>query len=237
VSQQFTRKCPSCDTVIAYKTRAILMKAARNNALCKICSKSKPRNTQLPPEPLKRKCPSCKGDIQYTSERGCIQAERLNVRCRRCADDAVRVKTRTPEHCKLKSEQTAALWNEGTLNWSNFKKRSEFEIALGEELKKEGWVTDHVIAGSCPDFYHPELDVIVEYFGDFWHCHPSCDKRIYELYEGFHPRSGLTPQAHRSKDARRLAKFRAHHRKVVVIWEHEVKEHNVHELIQQRVFG
>lgn len=40
------------------------------------------------------------------------------------------------------------------------------------------------------DFFNPETNVIVEYFGDWWHCHPRFWKRIDEKYHDLHPTHG-----------------------------------------------
>jgi len=82
------------------------------------------------------------------------------------------------------------------------------------------------------DFYNKTLDIVLEYFGDWWHCHQRFHKIIEEKYNGYHPNKKMTIKEILNADNMRLNELKAKHKKVIVIWESEVKAGQLFEKIK-----
>jgi G:T-mismatch repair DNA endonuclease (very short patch repair protein) len=66
------------------------------------------------------------------------------------------------------------------------------------------------------DIFIPEKNMIIEYFGDYWHCNPRKYKPNY-----FHPHKKLYAKNIWSEDKKRKSKLEELGYKVIVVWENK----------------
>lgn len=102
---------------------------------------------------------------------------------------------------------------------------SSHEREIMTILEPLGFVHHHRLGSSYVDFFHAQKNLVIEYFGDWWHCHPRFDKRINENYDGIHPNIGMAPSELRMRDEKRLNNIRMLCDDVVVIWQSDVYVH------------
>lgn len=119
---------------------------------------------------------------------------------------------------------------------------SKQEKQIAVILAKYGFVHKHVVGRWCVDFYNPNTDTVVEFYGDWWHCHPRFLKRIEEDYGGVHPNIEKTPTEIINEDLVRIEDIKKSVKDVVVIWQsdvsskgRDVKEEKVVEIIQKKL--
>ena len=82
---------------------------------------------------------------------------------------------------------------------------------LRKEIKREESILDFTVDG-----FIPELKVVIEYYGVFWHCHPS----LFES-EDIHPVTGWKVASKWAEDGGRIKKLKAYGYKVFIVWEGE----------------
>jgi hypothetical protein len=103
---------------------------------------------------------------------------------------------------------------------------SKQELALSEILSPLGYVHRHRIGKWHVDFYNQESDTVIEFYGDWWHCHPRFLRRIDEQYGGIHPNIGLTPEQITYQDSERIKSISKLCRHVVVLWQNDIETGN-----------
>lgn len=191
-----------------------------------------------------KECPT--GRIERMSEAN----RREDVRKKR-SESLARLYEEHPEKREMRSRITKDLMKD-----PDFKRRctapliaaarrtggtSKQEKQIAVILAKYGFVHKHVVGRWCVDFYNPNTDTVVEFYGDWWHCHPRFLKRIEEDYGGVHPNIKKRPEVIIKEHSDRIEDIKKSVKDVVVIWQSEVvkhyviKEEVVVELIQQRL--
>ncbi len=101
--------------------------------------------------------------------------------------------------------------------------KSKAELVLAEALSPLGFISSHRIGKYYVDFFNPATNTIVEYFGDWWHCHPKHHDRINEKYQGRHPQGGYTIEEITTADNMRIEDLKTQGYSVVILWENDIK--------------
>jgi G:T-mismatch repair DNA endonuclease (very short patch repair protein) len=99
---------------------------------------------------------------------------------------------------------------------------SRQEKELASVLSEFGFEHKRDFGDMQVDFYNPETDTAVEYYGTWWHCHQSTIKRITKDYNGVHPVIQKTPNQIMQEDFERVEKLKKFVEHVVIIWEYDV---------------
>ena len=92
-----------------------------------------------------------------------------------------------------------------------------------ENLKKkliennlyDGFVSEEIFHGYFPDEINHELKIIIEYYGDIYHCNPKRYKNPSEWVSAIE----RTVQEQWDRDRKRLGVFYKHGYTVVIVWE------------------
>jgi len=99
---------------------------------------------------------------------------------------------------------------------------SKQELLLAPVLALCGYIHKHRLGKWYVDFYNPTSDTVVEYFGDWWHCHPCQHKRINERYAGIHPNHMKTIAVVLNEDNKRIEHIRKLCSNVIIVWENDI---------------
>jgi G:T-mismatch repair DNA endonuclease (very short patch repair protein) len=83
----------------------------------------------------------------------------------------------------------------------------------------------------CYDFYLPDFNLAIEVNGDYWHA----AERIFPDAETLHPDKKIKVKEIRDYDADKLERLVNHGHGVLVLWEHEIVNSNVNELVKTRL--
>lgn len=102
-------------------------------------------------------------------------------------------------------------------------KRSIFERSFEMSLNILGFVPTQQINRWWVDYINHDTKVVVECYGDWYHCHPKYDKKIEEKYNGIQPECELSPVEKRAKDEARVHDIESNGYTVIVIWQHDAK--------------
>lgn len=99
---------------------------------------------------------------------------------------------------------------------------SKGQRKLYEELKKthKDAILEHYLkdVGKSVDIFIPSKNLVVEYFGDYWHCNPIKYKKSY-----YHKTMKLTAEEIWKKDEERIADLKENGYDVSVVWEYDTK--------------
>ena len=101
--------------------------------------------------------------------------------------------------------------------------KSNAELVLAGVLSPLGFISSHRIGKYYVDFFNPLTNTVVEYFGDWWHCHPKHHDRINKNYNGRHPQSGDTIEEVMTIDNERIKDLESQGYVVVILWENDIK--------------
>lgn len=82
------------------------------------------------------------------------------------------------------------------------------------------------------DAYLPDLGVVVEIDGDYWHGSP----RLF-ADDGVHPTTGQSISAIRERDARRTKCIEAKGVKVIRVWESDLEDHGYVNVLRAAIYG
>lgn len=99
---------------------------------------------------------------------------------------------------------------------------SKNEKELAQVLAELGFTHKHPVGRWMVDFYHPGTDTVVEFFGDWWHCHERFFQRIENDYGGIHPNKQKTPFKIIEEDNERISNILTYVKKVIVLWQNDV---------------
>jgi len=115
---------------------------------------------------------------------------------------------------------------------SNISSKKEIEII--RIIKKMGFEVKHsyrVDTKIC-DVYIPKLNLIIEYFGDYWHCNPEKYDADY-----FNKKKSLTAKQIWDYDKNKIDLIRNFGYNLEVIWESELKNDNkkINQIIEKYV--
>ena len=101
--------------------------------------------------------------------------------------------------------------------------QSKQELALAVLLAPRGFIHHYKIGRWWVDFYNPQTDSVIEYFGDWWHVHPRFYRLIETKYGGIHPNHHKTIQEILDHDRSRLEDVQKAVQNVTVLWENDLR--------------
>jgi G:T-mismatch repair DNA endonuclease (very short patch repair protein) len=111
-----------------------------------------------------------------------------------------------------------------SLTSSNNCDRSKGSDLLKEEMINnglyDGFVSEEIFHGFIPDEINHNLKIIIEYYGDIYHCNPNRYKDNNEYLKFI----GRTVGEQRKRDSIRIATFYRHGYSVVIVWESDFKK-------------
>lgn len=146
--------------------------------------------------------------------------------------------TKKDEYRKLSKKIMEDNWFNGVLDREKISNQMKNNIRLGKlktqnKSKKEVEINDFItkmgyevvqyfrVDTKICDFYIPKLNLIIEYFGDYWHCNPL---KYDENY--FNHKKGLKAKELWEQDYVRLELIKNCGYNLEVIWELELKYNN-----------
>ena len=111
---------------------------------------------------------------------------------------------------------------------------SKKEKEIIKELYKIGYKSEQsfkVDTKIC-DIYIKELNLIIEYFGDYWHCNP---KKYEENY--FNQKKNMTAKEIWDYDSKKIDLIKSYGYNLIVIWESDLENDNklINKLIENYV--
>ena len=135
--------------------------------------------------------------------------------------------------CKSRSDKLKAVWDgygdearskRIKLFYESFgKRRSRVSDALKQSMVDaglyEGFVSEEVFHGFIPDEINHNLKLVVEMFGDLYHCNP----KRYTDASVFISTIGRTVGEQWSRDKRRFACFHKYGYRTVVVWDSDFR--------------
>lgn len=118
---------------------------------------------------------------------------------------------------KLMSEHMKNSIKKGKIKFQNFSKK---EIEIVHLIEKLGYEVKHLhrIDTKICDIYIPKLNLIIEYFGDYWHCNP---KKYNENY--FNQKKNKYAKEIWEYDSNKIDLIKNNGYNFEVIWESELK--------------
>jgi len=137
------------------------------------------------------------------------------------------------EFIKLRSERMKKVWKEvysdsqknkiiNALVSANNCGRSKISEKFKQELIKhnlyEGFFSEEPFHGFIPDEINHELKIIIEVYGDVYHCNPKHFKDESEYV----PAIQRTVLEQRQRDKIRLATFYKHEYTTIIVWENDI---------------
>ena len=144
------------------------------------------------------------------------------------------------EHRKKLSESLKKSWSSGKLEETRKKMsdtlkntRRSGKIKSVNKSKKETEIYNHLtklgykvtpsykIDTKICDIYIPKLNLVIEYFGDYWHCNPN---KYSEEY--INKKKNLSAKEIWEYDKTKLELIKSYGYNVEVIWENELKLNN-----------
>jgi very-short-patch-repair endonuclease len=146
--------------------------------------------------------------------------------------------TKKEQYKKLSKIIMENNWQKGLLDKDKMSELMKLNIRLGKlktqnKSKKEGEIKNFLnsmgyeviqyfrVDTKICDFYLPKINLIIEYFGDYWHCNPI---KYDENY--FNHKKGLKAKELWDQDNNRLELIKNFGYNLEVIWETELKYNN-----------
>lgn len=139
------------------------------------------------------------------------------------------------EICEAKSKRMEVCWTKfddekknkivSALVGSAGKARSKTCDLLKEEMIKagiyNGFQSEQLFHGFIPDEINHELKIIVEFYGDFWHCNP----KKYKDPQLYITQLGRTVGEQWKRDRKRLSCFYRNGYSVIIVWDRDFTRH------------
>lgn len=99
--------------------------------------------------------------------------------------------------------------------------RSKLEKGIIKDLKIKGYIVSHSfkIGRKVYDIYIPDLNMLIEFNGDYWHCNPKKYKADY-----FHVKLNMTAKEIWAKDADKEKLAIENGYNFLTIWESDYKK-------------
>jgi G:T-mismatch repair DNA endonuclease (very short patch repair protein) len=224
------RICPKCNKVIQTKSKDKIIccrnhyNKVNSDSLCKPCSLElqtgegnpfygKKHNQKTINQISKsRKGKACGSDNSMSNPKWKQKASE-NLKKKWDSGELEHTREKMSEHMK-KSRRL------GKLKSVNVSKR---EKQILKDLKKMGFkvIGSYRIETKICDIYIPELNLILEYFGDYWHCNPKKYKPEY-----FNQKKGLTAEQIWDYDKKKVDLITEFGYNLEVIWESDLKHDN-----------
>lgn len=99
---------------------------------------------------------------------------------------------------------------------------NDLDISYYDSSNKERYFVNESGKFASVDFYIPEIDTVIEYYGDFWHANP----KIYDSEDKIH--TTYLAKDIWEKDKIRLKIIKAKH--VIIVWELDANDDKIKEL-------
>lgn len=98
--------------------------------------------------------------------------------------------------------------------------RSKTEKQIVNEMKKLGYIVkhSHKVDTKICDIFLPQLNLIIEYNGDYWHCNPNKYSKEY-----FHQVKGMTAEQLWEYDKNKIDLIKNKGYNLEVVWESDYK--------------
>jgi len=202
------RNCPQCNCLLTYKQKFFKDKAEKTNMLCKKCAYTKSRETitkksieKINSIELIRTCEDCGIKTKYKNYNSYRIA--YSKYCNKCS-------------IKNSKQNSYCV--------------SKLELNLVEELAKFGFVHSTIrkenyhIGTKIPDFLNYKKKIIIEVFGDYWHCNPNIEDYKAENY--IHPKIKLTSKEIWEKDKLKIEMYSALGYRTIILWESMINDSN-----------
>jgi len=144
------------------------------------------------------------------------------------------------EHRKKLSDSLIKSWGSGKLEETRKKmsevlknsrrsgkiksvNKSKKETEICKDIKKMGYKinSSYKVDTKICDIFIPELNLIIEYFGDYWHCNPNKYSADY-----INKKKNLTAKEIWDYDNSKLELIKSYGYNLEVIWESELKLNN-----------
>ncbi len=139
---------------------------------------------------------------------------------------------------KMSSKLTKLKWENGSLDKKNMSEKlketiklgkiksniiSKKEKELGEFLKSLGitFIPSHRVDSKICDIYIPSINLIIEYFGDYWHCNPEKYDADY-----FNQKKNMFAKEIWDYDKNKIDLLRNNGYNLEIIWESDLKYSN-----------
>lgn len=132
---------------------------------------------------------------------------------------------------KKMSEQMKKSRREGKLKSHNVSKKEKEILSILKKLGLNVKNSYRVDTKIC-DIYIPEFNLIIEYFGDYWHCNPL---KYTEDY--FNKNKSMTAKEIWEYDSKKIDLIKNYGYNLEVIWEHDLKNDNklINQIIEKYV--
>jgi G:T-mismatch repair DNA endonuclease (very short patch repair protein) len=138
------------------------------------------------------------------------------------------------EICLAKSKRMEEVWENypeetrnhiiaalaGSNNCGRSKISEEFKRRLIDQNLYSGFVSEEVFHGFIPDEINHKLKIIIEVYGDLYHCNPI----KYKNPNVFVPAIQRTVGEQWKRDEKRLASYLRNGYTVVIVWENEIRK-------------
>lgn len=100
---------------------------------------------------------------------------------------------------------------------------------LNSEWEKQKYIGSHIV-----DFVNYKKKIVIEIYGDYWHCNPS-GKQLNWLSENYNPRIKMFAEIKWLKDQQRIKEIENNGYKVIIFWETDIKNNSnkIQEILNQ----
>jgi|SRR5579859_1009185 len=163
---------------------------------------------------VERSCPTCSKKISYNTEKSALQAEENRRICKSCANIE---RHKQPGYTE-KALQNARIASHSINGISKLERKI---IPLIRD-----WGFKHIterenihIGKYTPDFTNEEEKIILEIYGDYWHCNP----KKYKNSDQFFPQLNMTAQQIWDKNYQRANFYEKQGYTFIHIWESDIK--------------
>lgn len=217
--------CRRCETPTAIKKYYEYSYLRKGGATCKKC------RSKISSDWLKNRYANMSIEelsLQGKNMRSKVKSENLSAGITKQWADFRADPKKYKQICEAKSDRMVTVWEnypEETRNkickalaGGNKCGRSKVSNRLKEEMERngiDGFESEQMFHGFQPDEINNELKIIVEMYGDLYHCNP----RKYKNPDLYIKAINRTVQEQWTRDRRRLGCFYKHGYTVVIVWE------------------
>ena len=224
------RTCPKCNTPIETKSKDKII-ACRNHltkifksSLCKPCSLELQKGEGNPFYGKKHSKTTINKLSKSRKGKGTGNSNSMsNPIWRKKASDNLKKKWDSgelEETRKLMSEHMKKTRRMGKIK-SGITSKKEKEIIQFLKEHNIPSIQSYRVDTKICDIYIPSLNLIIEYFGDYWHCNPNKYSEDY-----FNQKKGMSAKEIWDYDKRKIDLILSYGYNLEVIWENELKHDN-----------
>jgi G:T-mismatch repair DNA endonuclease (very short patch repair protein) len=224
------RKCPKCEqdikTISKDKTIACRnhFKKINDGSLCKPCSLELQKGNGNPFYGKKHTEKSLEKISKSRKNKGVGEKNAMhNLKWRKKASENLKKKWMSGDLENVRKKMSNKLKETRKLGKIKSGITSKKEIEIVEFLKKIGLETIHSykIDTKICDVYIPSLNLIIEYFGDYWHCNPNKYDSKY-----FNQKKNMYAEEIWDYDKRKVDLIVSYGYNLEVLWESDLKYNN-----------